>query len=88
MENVKFVVLYLNLDRRDKTIIIMKKILKIFFIINLILSGSDLIPSFGQEKEGMVKYTPHFRFTDGIYLNFDQVKLNSPIPKAKLLTSI
>jgi hypothetical protein len=88
MEKLKFVVLYLNLDRRDRTIIIMKKILKIFFIINLILSGSDLIPSFGQEKEGMVKYTPHFRFTDGIYLNFDQVKLNSPIPKAKLLTSI
>jgi len=36
----------------------------------------------------MVKYTPDFRFNDGIYLNFDQVKLNRPIPKAKLLTSI
>ena len=24
----------------------------------------------------------------GIYLNFDQVKLNRPIPKAKLLTSV
>jgi len=36
----------------------------------------------------MVKYTPEFRFTDGIYLNFDQVKLNNPIPKSKLLTSI
>lgn len=35
----------------------------------------------------MVKYTPDFRFKDGIYLNFDQVKLNSPIPKAKILTS-
>jgi hypothetical protein len=43
---------------------------------------------YGQEKEGMVKYTPDFRFNDGIYLNFDQVKLNSPIPKAKLLTSV
>jgi hypothetical protein len=41
----------------------------------------------GQQPEGMVKYTPDFRFTDGIYMNFDQVKLNSPIPKAKLLTS-
>lgn len=41
----------------------------------------------GQEREGMVKYTPDFRFRDGIYVNFDQVKLNSPIPKAKLLTS-
>ncbi len=27
-----------------------------------------------QGKEGMVKYTPDFRFNDGIYLNFDQVK--------------
>jgi hypothetical protein len=35
----------------------------------------------------MVKYTPDFRFTDGIFLNFDQVKINSPIPKAKILTS-
>lgn len=35
----------------------------------------------------MVKYTPDFRFKDGIYVNFDQVKSNSPIPKAKLLTS-
>lgn len=35
-----------------------------------------------------VKYTPDFRFNDGIYLNFEQVKNNSPIPKSKLLTSI
>ncbi len=40
-----------------------------------------------RNKEGMVKYTPDFRFKDGIYLNFDQVKMNNPIPKAKLLTS-
>lgn len=40
-----------------------------------------------QEREGMVKYTPDFRFNEGVYLNFDQVKMNSPIPKAKLLTS-
>jgi hypothetical protein len=43
---------------------------------------------YGQEKEGMVKYSPDFRFNDGIYLNFDQVKSNSPIPKAKILTSV
>ena len=43
----------------------------------------------GQEdKTGLVKYTPDFKFNDGIYLNFDQVKMNSPIPKAKLLTSV
>jgi hypothetical protein len=47
-----------------------------------------LVELFGQEKEHMVKYSPEFRFTDGIYLNFEQVKMNSPIPKAKLLTSV
>jgi len=42
----------------------------------------------GQEKEGMVRFTTDFRFNDGIYLNFDQVKSNKPIPKSKLLTSV
>ena len=55
---------------------------------SLFLLGISLQYLSGQEKEGMVKYTPEFKFIDGIYLNFDQVKLNSPIPKAKLLTSI
>ena len=41
----------------------------------------------GQEQEGKVKYTPDFKFKDGIYLNFELVKANNPIPKAKLLTS-
>jgi len=41
----------------------------------------------GQEQPGMVRYTPDFRFRDGVYVNFDQVKQNSPIPKARLLTS-
>ena len=66
----------------------MTKVLGIFFLIYLIISESFLFPLYGQEKEGMVKYTSDFKFNEGIYLNFDQVKLNSPIPKAKLLTSI
>jgi hypothetical protein len=66
----------------------MEKILRIFFLISLIVYTSSSRTMYGQEKEGMVKYTPDFRFNDGIYLNFDQVKLNSPIPKAKLLTSV
>jgi hypothetical protein len=66
----------------------MIKVLRIFISMSLFLTGTSLQYLSGQEKEGMVKYTPEFRFNDGIYLNFDQVKLNSPIPKAKLLTSI
>ena len=66
----------------------MQKVLRIFFLISLFSQGYPLLRLYGQEKEGMVKYTPEFRFNDGIYINFDQVKLNKPIPKAKLLTSI
>ena len=42
----------------------------------------------GQERDDMVKYTTEFRFNDGIYLNFEQVRQNSPISKAKLLSPI
>jgi hypothetical protein len=66
----------------------MSKKLKRLVLISLFSTALSLSPSSGQEKEGMIKYTPEFRFTDGIYLNFDQVKLNSPIPKSKILTSI
>jgi hypothetical protein len=66
---------------------IMKRV-EILFLILTFSSAISLSPLHGQEGEGMVKYTPDFRFNDGIYLNFDQVKMNNPIPKAKLLTSV
>ena len=66
----------------------MGKVLRIFLSTVFLLSSDILFPLHGQDKEGMVKYTPDFRFNDGIYLNFDQVKMNNPIPKAKLLTSV
>lgn len=53
----------------------------------MIMSGGFSLIAGGQEPEGMVKYTPDFRFTDGIYLDFEQVRTNKPIPKAKILTS-
>jgi hypothetical protein len=66
----------------------MSKICRIIVLISLYSIGFSPFRLSGQDKEGMVKYTPEFRFTDGIYLNFDQVKQNSPIPKSKILTSI
>ena len=68
----------------------MERFAKIFFLIAFIISGLPSLPSFGQDsiRTEIVKYTPDFRFKDGIYLNFEQVKNNSPIPKAKLLTSV
>jgi hypothetical protein len=54
-----------------------------FFLVSAIAINS----SSAQEGNDQVRYTPDFKFKDGIYLNFDQVKTNNPIPKAKLLTS-
>ena len=35
---------------------------------------------------GRIKYTPDFRFTDGLYINFSQVKNNRPIPAARIIS--
>ena len=68
----------------------MKRIANIFLLTAFIISAVPLSSSLGQDtlRTEMVKYSPDFRFKDGIYLNFEQVKNNSPIPKAKLLTSV
>jgi hypothetical protein len=67
----------------------MKRVIQISFIAGLILVSVATVIVTGQEKETEVKtrHTPDFKFKDGIYLNFDQVKENNPIAKAKLLTS-
>ncbi len=62
----------------------------------VLITSSYLSMLWGQEQNDtdsrrqpeMVKYTPDFRFNDGVFLNFDQVKLNKPIPKARILTSV
>jgi len=35
----------------------------------------------------VVVYTPDFAFNDGIYLNFEQVKGNKPVPKTRIILS-
>jgi hypothetical protein len=35
-----------------------------------------------------VPYSPDFRFKEGIYLNFSQVKNNSPLAKARIITNV
>lgn len=65
----------------------MKNLRVALILILGVLSFNAGFKIYGQDKEGMVKYTPDFRFKDGIYLNFDQVKANNPIPKSKILTS-
>jgi len=36
----------------------------------------------------MVKYTTDFKFRDGFFLNFEQVRTNKPILKSRILTSV
>ena len=62
--------------------------MRVFVLTALIVSALSINGSAQDEQQNMVRYTPDFRFRDGIYLNFEQVKTNSPIPKAKLLTSV
>jgi hypothetical protein len=65
----------------------MKAIMNRAGILILIITSLSILTVRGQELPQVVKYTPDFRFKDGIYLNFDQVRTNNPIPKAKILTS-
>lgn len=36
----------------------------------------------------MVKYYPDYKFNEGLFLSFDQVKTNSPLPKSRILTTV
>ncbi|MFP4488676.1 MAG: hypothetical protein ACLFN1_05170 [Bacteroidales bacterium] len=38
-------------------------------------------------EKDLVEFTPDFRFNDGIFFNFEQVRANEPVSKAKILTS-
>ena len=55
----------------------------------IILTFAFLLPALSQETpKGMVKYTPDFKFQDGIYSNFNMVKYNFPIPKSRIVTDV
>ena len=66
--------------------------MQIKFIITLIClcAGMFAFELFAQTDSlsNMVRYTTEFKFREGFYLNFDQVKSNKPIPKSRILTSI
>lgn len=65
----------------------MQRIFKKSVCCLFVISTLTAVYTYGQDSSDKVKYSPDFKFRDGIYTNFEQVKANSPIPKAKLLTS-
>jgi hypothetical protein len=54
----------------------------------LLASLSNQVFSQADSASRYVKYTPGFKFEEGIFLNFDQVKQNKPISKSQIITSI
>ena len=55
----------------------------------MILAGmGNQVFSQADSSSQLVKYTPGFRFEEGIFMSFDQVKQNRPISKSQIITSI
>ena len=40
------------------------------------------------EGDGLVEYSPDFEFSDGIFINFEMVKANLPLPSARIVTDV
>lgn len=52
-----------------------------------------LFPAFmqaqqAQQHDSLIRYTSEFKFKDGIFLNFEQVRKNDPIYKSRIITDI
>lgn len=55
-----------------------------FFII-----FQSFLTSFSQNvEEKFQKYSPDFKFKEGIYLNFGQLKMNNPLPATRIVSEI
>lgn len=58
------------------------------FLFCIVLISAQFPSIFSQQdSSNLVKYTPEFKFREGIYLNFDQVRLNSPLPKSRIIST-
>jgi hypothetical protein len=62
--------------------------LKKFIILSSVLYCFYLPLSGQADSNNLIKYTPDFKFNEGIFLNFEQVKQNHPIPKSRIVTSL
>ena len=41
-----------------------------------------------QDSANLVKYTPDFKFNEGLFLAFEQVRNNDPVAKSRIVTPI
>jgi len=62
----------------------MFKISLIIYLLSLFSDSIVVMPA----SSRYVKYTTEFEFKEGIYLDFEQVKNNNPIPKSRIISSL
>ena len=41
-----------------------------------------------QDTLNMIRYTPEFKFREGVFLNYQQVRNNQPLPKSRIITNV
>lgn len=54
------------------------------FVLLIVVIFNSLMAQAQSDTVLMVKYTPDFRFQDGVYLNFEAVKRNTPISPERI----
>ncbi len=59
--------------------------LLIFFLFNIV---SLALLSQTTANDTLVKYTPNFKLKQGIYIRFEQVKTNNPIPLERIVATV
>lgn len=65
----------------------MKSILPLLGLLILLLPLQVLVAQ-ETEEVTMVRYSPDFKFKDGLYLNIDDLRNNDPIPLARIVTDL
>jgi hypothetical protein len=60
--------------------------MRIFLSVILIICVHIKIYSQTEPKDS-IKYTSNFKFIEGLYLNFDQVRFNNPVPKSRIIST-
>lgn len=59
--------------------------MRLYFLIFFILISNILLSQV--DSSCLVKYSPEYKFKEGIFITFDQVKDNDPISKTRIITS-
>jgi len=58
------------------------------YILLLLFAGIFNTVTPQEDTAQLIKYNPEFKFKEGLFLNFDQVRQNNPVPKSRIITSI